>query len=92
MCSEIRHFHCAAISIMIKLDCKCLGRGVSAIGDDTQKEAHRKKQPGVCSFQDCVSRIIEPTIRGGGVDGREQNTVWHKRMGAGKTVYLLMLL
>ena len=67
MCSEIRHFHCAVISIMIKLDCKHLGkRGASAIGDDTQKEAYRKKQPEVCRFQDLVSRIMESTTGGAG--------------------------
>lgn len=65
MCSEIRHFLCAVISAMIKLDCKRLGRRASAIGDDMQNEACRKKQPEVCGFQDPVSIIIESTIGGG---------------------------
>lgn len=61
---------------MIKLDCKRLGRrGASAIGDDTQKEACKRKLPEICSFQDLVSRIIEPTIRGGGGGEAEKKTL-----------------
>lgn len=45
---------------------------MSAIGDDTQKEACRKKQPEVCSFQDLVSRITDPTIRSGGEEAKNK--------------------
>lgn len=74
MCSEIGHFHCAVISIMIKYDFKHLGRsGALAIGEAIENEASQRKQLEVRSFQGLVARITEPTIQG--IGGREQNTV-----------------
>lgn len=58
---------------MIKLDCKRLGRRASAIGDDIQNEACRKRQPEACGFQDLVSIIIESTIGGGGGEQRTKH-------------------